>query len=135
MTTTNLKSGLFLLLLLRQLTLTALVIHNPKMCNTAIFDLTILEPLPIYMLSLALTDEIRQKYRLDNGEKVTRRFAFISLSLAGLYCTFPIYILLHQLYYPMPALGFTLCLSAGETLFGIHLRTIFKSMFQHPAKK
>lgn len=64
MTTTNLKSGLFLLLLLRQLTLTALVIHIPQMCNTAIFDLTILEP-----LRHSFTNHF-QKYVPAPGEKI-----------------------------------------------------------------
>ncbi len=135
MTTTNLKSGLFLIAALRQLILAAQAIHCPQMFNTTIFELSILSPLPLYLVSLAITDAIRQKYKPDIGKKVTRRFAFISLSLAGLYAIYPVYILVHQLYHPASPLAFTLYLSAGETLFGCHLRTIFKSMFHRQTKK
>ena len=135
MTRNLVKSLLFLIVFARQLALIALIIFHPMICNMTTFHWAILSAIPLYLMSLAICNEIRYKYKLEAAKNVTRRFGFISITLACLYAFYPIGILLWQLHCPMPAAVLALCLSAGETLFGVHLRTIFRDLFKPMAKK
>lgn len=130
MKTNTLKTLLFLLILLRQITVLALISFIPQLTASAVTDLAILMPVPIFLLSRAIRDALRQKYRLHTNRPLTRYVTAVCLLFTGLYVAFPIILLVYELHCPLQPKALRICLIIIESLLGILAKIIFEDQFK-----